>query len=553
MPSHRAHQTEVDAADINRLSIYATLVACFGALFSLIAFLQHPSGAISQPYPVVLLIGPAYLVGRHLSVRWGTLLVSLVSIGLLFGVGWVQSRGASMMGWMVLPVLGHSLVSFRRDVAVVVVLSAGGALLLEHHFAELTEYANGVISILGLFSVLYASVYLFVKGRQGVVLRLQSSVRQLEEVSELRRQAELRARAAEARQAEFLALMSHEIRTPLHGIVGLSQLISQGESGEDQQAHLDALGASSQVLLSLLNDVLDLAKLDAGELVISPRPTAVRALFDRILDTYKGSVSASEVKLELDVALAVPSGLELDEARVTEVVGNLISNAAKFTARGLIRVKVNWEEEHLGIQVQDSGSGIPPEHLPGIFDRYSKGKDGRQRGTGLGLALVRELVLAMDGQIQVKSVLGEGSTFCVRIPTRVARVSTHAKRRERMDGLHILLVDDSDVNLMVGQSLFESRGAQVTLADGGPGALGMLREGLVPDVVVTDLHMPGMDGLALLEEIRSAEFGHDLPVVAFSAAVGGERQRALDAGMQAFLPKPVDLDSACRTLKELAA
>ena len=463
----QTHQDELE-----RLTVYAAFLAVLGAVFSVVAYVHQGSGTISQPYVITLLVGPAYLVGRHVNVRVGTFLVSLVSLALLFGVGWVQGRGASMMGWMSIPFLGHALVSFRADAGVMLALSAILSVWLEAQFSELTQYANGVISIIGFFAVLYAAVWLFMRARRAAILELQASVRELEEESEQRRLAEARAREAERRQADFLAMMSHEIRTPLHGIVGLSQLLSEGDAGERAPAYLAALGGSSQVLLSLLNDVLDLAKLDSGELEICPRPTAIRALCTRILTGYQGAISTDKVKLSLDVELAVPVGLMLDEARVTEILGNLIGNAAKFTEAGEIQVSVGWAEGQLELQVRDTGSGIPPAQISGIFDRYSKGADGRQRGSGLGLALVRELVVAMEGDIEVESSEGVGSLFVVRLPTEAVEVELSAQPKERVDGLHLLLVDDNAVNRFVGQNLFESRGAQVTLAESGLAALG---------------------------------------------------------------------------------
>ena len=149
----------------------------------------------------------------------------------------------------------------------------------------------------------------------------------------------------------------------------------------------------------------------------------------------------------------------------------------------------------LELQVRDTGAGISKARLPKLFDRFSSGQDGRQRGTGLGLALVQELVSAMDGEVRVDSELGQGSVFTVTLPAALATVDLQQAPQERLDGLHLLLVDDNAVNRMVGQSLFESRGARVTLSEGGQAALGSLGEGLRPDVVITDLHMPGLDAI----------------------------------------------------------
>jgi signal transduction histidine kinase/ActR/RegA family two-component response regulator len=518
---------------------------CFGALYG---WLEGMAGG--WPYFVgSVLISFGYVASKSGRPKLGAVVVGLCLTGLIIVAGYDQEAGSSMMGWLGVPFIGLSLVRSRQEGLPVLILAALGCLFLEHQSPQADPF-KVYPSVLAYFGVLFLSIGLFVKAKGRSERRLAGVVLELEDLAEERRVAELRAREAERRQADFLALMSHEIRTPLHGIIGISQILRRGGPPEEMEAYVDALGESGTLLLALLNDVLDLAKLDAGELVISPKPVAPLPMLRRLITSYQGAVVSSDVRLVGDLDPGLPEGLMLDEARVCELLGNLIGNAAKFTESGRIVLKAEWVAPYLKVQVLDTGAGIPQSAIAGLFDRFSQGENGAQRGTGLGLALVHELVHEMGGEIRVQSELGVGSCFEVQIPSSLVQPEKEdTVSSERLDGLHLLLVDDNAVNRMVGARLFEVQGARVTLADGGSSALGLLKRGLEPDVVVTDLHMPDLDGLELLARVRAGGFGRrDVPVVAFSAGVGQERQQAMEAGMAAFLSKPIDVKLACREL-----
>lgn len=517
--------------------------------------------ALVWPLGVAELI-PAYVLTALLAsagvllTRWtsATVGASLVALGVTVATAWpghVLEAGLGWAGWMGMPFVATAIVRNLREATPWALGGAVGSLLLGAEAAQVPHPAEYVATML-YFLVLWGAVALFLRAKSRASRRLAESLARVQAEVEDRRLAEARAREAEQAQARFLATMSHEIRTPLHGIIGVANLLAREDLGQEHQPLVDTLQHSGDLLLSLLNDALDLSKIDAGELTLEPRPIAVVPLLERLVAVYRGAVAGREVVLQLDVDRSVPAGVRLDPSRLSQIVGNLLGNAAKFTRHGRISLLAAWQEDVLHLTVTDTGTGIAPERLEGLFDRFSQGADeGTQRGTGLGLALVKELSESMGGGVAVESEPGRGSTFRVTVAAPTCAVAQTSAERHGMDGLRLLLIDDNSVNRLVGKRLLESRGARVEVAEDAAAALELLDE-QVFDAALVDVHMPGVDGLELARRIRALTgAAAALPLIALSAGGGGERQDALGAGMNAFQSKPMDLDSMAMVLKDV--
>jgi len=365
------------------------------------------------------------------------------------------------------------------------------------------------------------------------------------------------ARQANRAKSNFLATMSHEIRTPMNGVLGMAQLLRRDESDPTQVERIDILIESGEYLLSILNDILDVSKIDAGRLEIVTAPEDLRRFLERVVGFWSARAAERGVALGLMLADDAPQWVEVDALRLRQVLFNLVGNALKFTEAGsiqLIAEAAQWDADtvHLHLTVRDTGPGIATHHLPTLFDRFSQVDESEIRrfgGTGLGLAIVRQLVELMSGRVWVESALGEGSAFHVEVPLAIAHGPTdHADAGPEPSAglaggsLRVLAVDDNAVNLLVLEQLLTSLGHVVAKATSGAAALQALA--LEPfDLVLTDIQMPEMTGAEMLQHLR-AEAGPNqaTPVIALTADVtSGGRQRYLDQGFAEHSAKPIQL------------
>jgi len=373
-------------------------------------------------------------------------------------------------------------------------------------------------------------------------------------------QAREEARRATRAKSDFLATMSHEIRTPMNGVLGMAQLLRREETDPAQIARVDTLIDSGEYLLSILNDILDVAKIDAGRLEILPRHEDLRLLMDRLIGFWGGRADQKGLDLNLTIAPEAPDFVLVDALRLRQILFNLVGNALKFTERGAVDVIVAARPDGPGrviatFTVRDTGPGIPPERLPYLFDRFSQGDEVEARkfgGTGLGLAIVRQLAGLMGGRAWAESILGDGSAFHVEIPLQVAGsagasqapppVEPDADAPGLLDGLTILAVDDNAVNLMVLDQLLAGFGARVVKAPGGAEALEQLAAQPF-DLVLMDIQMPGMTGAEALVRLReSAGPNRTAPVIALTADVmSGGRDLYLSQGFTDHTPKPIQV------------
>ena len=358
---------------------------------------------------------------------------------------------------------------------------------------------------------------------------------------------------------EFLATVSHELRTPLQGVIGLSTSLVAGHYGAlapTQSTVARTITASGETLLRLINDLLDLTRIETAQLSLLPAITDVTHLIDECIDALHEAAQRKSLVMRRDVAPDMPL-LEIDPLRVRQVLLGLIGNAIKFTPSGAIEVRASLDPggRRLQLAVQDTGIGIPADARATIFEPFTQLDHGARRhhaGAGLGLTLVRRLVEVMGGAVEVESEVGRGSTFTVTLPLQppTELASAVAPAPARPGPRRILLAEDNEVNVMTIAAFLEAAGHDVAIAGDGREALTRARD-FAPDLIFMDIHMPDLDGIEATRQIRADPSLRGLPIVALTATAGAaERQRCIDAGVDGFLAKPVtpaQLDEAIAT------
>jgi len=361
-------------------------------------------------------------------------------------------------------------------------------------------------------------------------------------------------REAERHRVASLANIGHDIRTPMNGVLGMTDVLLLDPALPARHREMvETIRNSGGVMVSLINDLLDLSKADAGRLVIHPAPLDVRALATELKMLWEPVAARSGLALGVSVDDSVPRALLADGVRLRQVLSNLLSNALKFTTEGGVRVTMGATRARWSIAVTDTGPGLTPGQLERLFERFSHAEDHRtrsQQGTGLGLAVSRQLCQLMQGTLEARSRPGEGSTFTCDLPLTACAVDApeQASAGAVKAGLKVLVVDDNAVNRLVARRLLEAAECRVTEATDGAGAV-TAATGEAFDLILMDLHMPVLDGLEATRQLRARDYGGVIIGVSASAASDDEAQ-CRSAGMNDFLAKPVRAERLFLKLEE---
>ncbi len=454
---------------------------------------------------------------------------------------------------------------FPRAVVGCLIVGVGATLVLANPAAavEAPVRVTSIIALLSLNFVGIASARSFEEQRRR---RFDAERRELQARRELT--VKLQELAVEKERAEamsrartaFLAAMSHEFRTPMNAVIGLADVLLDAPLAPEHARHVRTIGDSARSLLGLLNDILDFAKIDAQKLALCRAPFDLRALAEAVVAMLRPAAAARSLALTLELAPDVPAWLVGDDARLRQVLVNLVSNAVKFTERGAVELRISARplaggEHEVACVVADTGVGMAPEVIRRLFQPFERA-DEAQGGTGLGLAISKQIVLAMGGDIWVTSEPGRGSTFtfAIRLPVSASPPAAPViVARGVRPSLEILVVDDVPINREVAHARLGHLGYAVDLAASGAEAVeAALRKDY--DVVFMDLRMPGMTGIEASARIGEQRAGGRAPhIIAMTASVYEEdRDACRRAGMRDFVGKPIDLAQIDAVLTRVA-
>jgi PAS domain S-box-containing protein len=478
----------------------------------------------------------------------------------------VNQKGAEVLGWPEEEIVGEEWLSFVRPDQ----RSMVEGFLADDSGGDFLEYS---VLDSGGNERIVAWHMAFLRDEDGEVRGTLSSGSDVTQMLRLR-EAKESAESASRAKSQFLANMSHEIRTPMNGVLGMIELLSHSGLDDRQRHFADNAHRAARALLDLLNDILDVSKIEAGKLELETIDFAPRSLVEDTMILFGEQARRKGLRLKREVNTSVPQSLPGDPVRLRQILSNLVGNAIKFTEQGEVTISVlsrpdGKSENCLRFEVRDTGVGLPSDSRDSIFEPFNQADGSTTRrfgGTGLGLTITKQLVELMGGELGVESELGVGSVFWFTVPfdeeikagekacdaPMVVPIPTHDSQALPIEKASILLVEDNPLNQEVVHGMLEHLHGQADIAVSGRQALEMFKQNRY-DLVLMDCQMPNMDGYEATRRIRDVERrraednGHGLrervPVIAMTAsALAGDRERCIDAGMDDYLGKPFTMD-----------
>lgn len=549
--------TDVKTVQAGRAFVVTALVflgtdVAAGALLALTRPTSSTVGIVVVT--AVLLVG--LLVGFRLGLRLGLaakLLTAIAIAGFLSAISVTGGLDSPLAPWIPAMPLGVLVTQNHRmawsTLGVIAVAMVGWLVALDQGvYGSVTEIARGHAVGIALQSTL------------AVVTLLVVSTARRQSRAELQQQraAEVRARAvaeAESRaKTHVMASVSHEVRTPMTGILGLTELLSESPLDARQAAWVRTIRGTGEALLTIVDDLLDATRLDAGAMPLCDKPFYVARLLEQVAALFAPTAAAKSITLHATVHADVPERMRGDPARLRQILVNLVGNAIKYTVRGEILVRAWMDDGMLCVAVQDTGAGIPKDRLDDVFKPFLQldpKRDGGH-GAGLGLSIVRLLAERMGGRVSVESQVGVGTTFVVTLPLIEATLDDPTDTEVTLSPprvrLKILVADDNAINQMVVRTMLESIGHMVAVVSDGQEAVERLRT-FDADLVLMDVQMPRMDGLEATRRLRRDPRFKRLPVLALTAgALPSEHEQCMHAGMNGMVSKPVTRDALQRSL-----
>ncbi|EAR08758.1 hybrid sensor histidine kinase/response regulator [Reinekea blandensis] len=522
----------------------------------------------------------AYLIGQSS--------IALISISSAFFTLTYLSLNRSRARWLMyaIMILGASFIAGRMVSKAFPILPLGSLLAiltfvviplisLHQHRHQQSPYALSFFLAWSLWSLLTAIVTLATFGviradvsmlwiylkiafaAHNLVLTWSVGLR-MRELFNSRKQA----RAESEAKSNLIAQVSHEIRTPMNGIIGTSQLLEAHLHGKEAHHLNDVIFHSGTTLLTIINDLLDLSRLETGRIRLRPEPVDLRKLMGQVFQILNSQIKQKKLQYELTVSDHVPDWVELDPVRLRQVLLNIVGNAIKYTDQGQVRMTADYRHPSLSIQIDDTGRGIPETHLKSLFQPYVQVRqdaEEERKGTGLGLHIAQSLVDLMEGHLSLESTEGQGTTVQLLVPTRIVDppfTDKEPSQAAEVRTLRILIADDNPVNRTVLTGLLKRLGHQVTETCDGTQVVSEYFEHFEQyDVILMDCEMPQMDGFTATRKIREIEVAKHvspIPILAVTAhSLETYGDEILASGMDGHLSKPVTLDALATALQAL--
>jgi len=474
---------------------------------------------------------------------------SLFSAWALTQVGY-GAEGTMIMMPVVMIVAGsvYTLASDRRMFVFFALVFSVPSLWVM--FNSQHEHSNSIaMMVIGFMIILFAISKTATDDYMALLQRNDMAVHNARELENARARAE----SANRIKSEFLANMSHEIRTPLNGVLGMAKIGQRKASQHPCSEQFDAILSSGQLLSQLIDDILDLSRMEAGKIVIENQGFPLRDMLNSTIDMLSQSAADKQLRLELVLADDLPAWINGDALRLQQILVNLISNAIKFTQQGSVILAVMQDGKLLTFNVSDTGIGMTDEQISRLFTPFEQADKSTTReygGSGLGLTISRGLARLMGGDITVSSAPGKGSIFNVIVPMEEVDVQSTTESDEpavdselRLTGLRILVAEDVELNRIIIEDMLINEGADIEFVENGQQAVDIIKNSAPDrfDVVLMDVQMPVMDGLEATRLIK--RIASTLPIIGLTAyAMTKERDKCIDAGMSGHVTKPVDLD-----------